>query len=730
MTWSNSRLVSKNASGRSPDSSCSTPHFARLCQPVNRHSLVLELTPAQVLEYLNKKGYSKTEATLRREVADRDGTPISRKVQDKGWEKYSESYTLLENYVDDTLEVYRPELVRLLWPIFVQSYFGLVIDFCPPEALSAFFREHSPRFQREHQDELRQLQVITEPAHVQQSAIGKIYRGDNNKYRLTLSSMAWASLIQFLESKQDQGGVVIQGLISSYVYIVTTERAATASDRSLAAMLARGGEDFDIPAEDEGIPGHNPGSANTDRNAPTVLPNLKLGQMPMDPDAMEDVRAELKEEDERNPPANGENSLLEEFEQRIKQEPADDAPSREQIPLPPPLMRDIKSEVGKIREYRDRFKIDPKTSGVGPGVSVCMYTFHNTHDNINCLDFSGDLMLVAAGTQQSYIRVWSLDGKPIPNMNTGEVNDPNAQPSSSKRLIGHSGPVYAVHFSPATPNPSREPPSTAPRYLLSSSADKTVRLWSCDTWTCLVAYRGHDSPVWDVRWGPHGYYFLSAGHDKVARLWNTENIAPLRMFVAHDNDVDVCAFHPNGVYVFTAGDKNVRMWDISRGNPVRMFTGHTGNITAIECSPNGQTLASADDQGSIFLWDLASGTRIKRMRGHGKGGIWSLSWSVESSVLVSGGADLTVRVWDVIQKPSEKGSDGATAVKAEGPSTTAAGTTTGAAGGVQKKSKKDVVVTQDQISAFPTKKSPVYKVMFTRSNLVIAGSAYLPELYS
>jgi transcription initiation factor TFIID subunit 5 len=195
------------------------------------------------------------------------------------------------------------------------------------------------------------------------------------------------------------------------------------------------------------------------------------------------------------------------------------------------------------------------------------------------------------------------------------------------------------------------------------------------------------------------------------------------MFVAHDSDVDVGCFQPNGAYVFTAGDKNVRMWDISRGNPVRMFTGHTGNITAIECSPNGQTLASADDQGCIFLWDLASGARIKRMRGHGKGGIWSLSWSVESSVLVSGGADMTVRVWDVIQKPSDKGADGA--VKVEG---AAAGTST-AAGGGQKKSKKDVVVTQDQISAFPTKKSPVYKVWFTRSNLVLAGSAYLPELY-
>lgn len=84
---------------------------------------------------------------------------------------------------------------------------------------------------------------------------------------------------------------------------------------------------------------------------------------------------------------------------------------------------------------------------------------------------------------------------------------------------------------------------------------------------------------------------------------------------------------------------------------------------------------------------------------------------------------MTVRVWDAVQKPSDKGAGAeASTVKVD-----AAATAGGAA--QQKKSKKDVVVTQDQISAFATKKSPVYRVGFTRSNLVLAGGAYLPELY-
>jgi transcription initiation factor TFIID subunit 5 len=321
----------------------------------------------------------------------------------------------------------------------------------------------------------------------------------------------------------------------------------------------------------------------------------------------------------------------------------------------------------------------------------------------------------------SYIQVWSVDGSPLVDLTTEDE-----KPSNSRRLIGHSGPVMAVSFSPSTAKPSPDSPETKSRLLLSSSADGTIRMWSLDAWACLVVFRSHDAPVWDVKWSPHGLYFLSCGSDKVARVWSQEHISPLRMFVGHENDVDCSTFHPNGAYVFTAGDKAVRMWDIMKGTCVRMFTGHTGNITALECSQDGKTLATADDQGAIVLWDLTTGKLIKRMRGHGKGGIWSLSWSVESTVIVSGGADMTVRVWDVDHKPFDKATADGGVPKVDGtvlptpglPSSTAA---------TQKKSKKDVVVTPDQISVFPTKKSPVYKVMFSRTNLVVAGSAYMPD---
>lgn len=574
-------------------------------------------------------------------------------------------------------------------------------------------------FSDEHQDELSSLKTVYSKEHIEQSHLTKTFR--DNKYRLTMTKAVFYSLIQFLEAKEKEGGSVILSVIQDNLHIVTVDRAEADKDRAFAAMIARLHGHDTLPDEDEGIPGHNPGSANTNQDAPKALPRLALGSMPMETEFSEDLRDELEEEDQRHPAEVGQNSLVEELDQRIKREPSDDGPTRDAVPLPTPLARDVAMEVLKIREHRDRFQIPPRSGGIGPGVSVCMYTFHNTFDSINCLDFSGDHAYVAAGTSESYIRVWSLEGKPLPSAT------PGGQPVSSRRLIGHSGPVYNVSFSPAIANES-DPSNTSTKchWLLSSSADKSIRLWLLDTWSCVVAYKGHDQPVWDLNWGPFGHYFLSGSSDHTARLWSTGHVTPLRYFVGHDQDVDHVAFHPNGAYVFTGScDKTVRMWDVNRGTAVRIFTGHTGNVTALACAPHGRTLASGDDAGTIILWDLASGRRLKAMRGHSRGGIWSLSWSVESSVLVSGGADHTVRVWDAVQHldagaPDGKGKEAAGS-KTDG---AAAGSISGISG--KKGKPKEVTVTPDQISAFLTKKCPVYKVAFTQMNLVLAGGAYLP----
>jgi len=145
--------------------------------------------------------------------------------------------------------------------------------------------------------------------------------------------------------------------------------------------------------------------------------------------------------------------------------------------------------------------------------------------------------MVAAGCEDSTIRVWNLNGDPLPSLSRKDDTLP-----ASRRLIGHSATVYSVSFAPSILSAKNENennyaagPATNPKYLLSSSSDGNIRLWSLDTFTCLVVYKGHEGPVWNVRWGPLGHYFVSCGRDKTVRVWAQDHISFLRLMVGHDS---------------------------------------------------------------------------------------------------------------------------------------------------------------------------------------------------
>lgn len=136
--------------------------------------------------------------------------------------------------------------------------------------------------------------------------------------------------------------------------------------------------------------------------------------------------------------------------------------------------------------------------------------------SLNSLTTSADATMVAGGFHDSSVRLWNLS-----------ADSKRQSPTTAAQLGGHSGPVYGLSFSADN------------KYLVTTSADRTARLWGLETGSNLATYKGHNYPAWDVDFGPEGFYFATASHDRTARLWSCDQIFPLRIFVGHLADVDV-----------------------------------------------------------------------------------------------------------------------------------------------------------------------------------------------
>ncbi|MFB7474461.1 trypsin-like peptidase domain-containing protein [Kitasatospora sp. NPDC056184] len=141
-------------------------------------------------------------------------------------------------------------------------------------------------------------------------------------------------------------------------------------------------------------------------------------------------------------------------------------------------------------------------------------------------------------------------------------------------------------------------------------------------------------------------YDTSHTPESAESLGNAALLPLKRRLAGSTEPVDTVAFSPDGKTLATAGDdESVSLWDVATGKALTSLAGHTDAVFSVAFSPDGKTLASASFDQTVRLWDVATGKERAMLNGHA-GVVFSVAFSPDGKTLASAGGDKSVRLWD------------------------------------------------------------------------------------
>jgi WD40 repeat protein len=105
------------------------------------------------------------------------------------------------------------------------------------------------------------------------------------------------------------------------------------------------------------------------------------------------------------------------------------------------------------------------------------------------------------------------------------------------------------------------------------------------------------------------------------------------------------AISPNGKILAAVAGRSIDLIEIQTGKFIRNLTVYSSDVKCIAFSPNGQILASGNDDKTIKLWDIKTGSLLRSLTKTYPNNVYSVAFSSNNQILGHYGRE--IKLWDL-----------------------------------------------------------------------------------
>ncbi len=180
--------------------------------------------------------------------------------------------------------------------------------------------------------------------------------------------------------------------------------------------------------------------------------------------------------------------------------------------------------------------------------------------------------------------------------------------------------------------------------------DKTIKLWDASYDQELIRMDTQSGSVGCVAFSPDGSRLAAAGGDGRVRVFEAQSGKLIGDVTAHKGPVHAVAFSLDGA-LLASGDSKGLVLVSNAETPSKSLEVKEADGGAVLCiafcqDPERPLLAWGNREGLIQVVDTTGQGKIRTLRRH-KGAVNSLAFHRRGNLLVSGGLDTRVRLWNL-----------------------------------------------------------------------------------